>query len=68
MGCRIRRQGTPSKIAFQVEDVDRLILQLRTQGVRISREPFDTPAGNRTAYIEDPDGTWISLYQHLGAQ
>jgi hypothetical protein len=28
----------------------------------VVREPFDTEAGNRTAYVEDFDGNRISIY------
>lgn len=39
--------------------------QLRNAGVMIAKEPSDSPAGNRYAYVADPDGNWISLYQNL---
>jgi lactoylglutathione lyase len=54
--------GHAFEIGLKTDDVDALIAELRGKGVSILREPFDSPAGNRTAYIADPDGTWISVY------
>lgn len=55
--------GHPFELGFETENVDALVDDLRTQGVTILREPDMSPAGIRYAYIEDPDGTWISLYR-----
>jgi len=57
--------GHSFEIALGVDDVDALIAELRGKGVTILREPFDSLAGNRTAYFADPDGTWISVYHKL---
>jgi lactoylglutathione lyase len=57
--------GHPFEIGLKTEDVDSLVRELRHQGVTILREPFSSLAGNRTAYISDPDGTWISIYHKL---
>ncbi len=57
--------GHPFEIGLKADDVDSLIQELRKQGVTILREPFDSPAGNRTAYFADPDGNWISVYHKL---
>ena len=57
--------GHSFEIGFQVDNVDALVADLRSKGVPILREPFDSLAGNRTAYIADPDGTWISVYHKL---
>jgi predicted enzyme related to lactoylglutathione lyase len=57
--------GHSFEIGLRTDDVDALIQELREQGVTILREPFSSPAGNRTAYIADPDGTWISVYHKL---
>lgn len=54
--------GHSFEIGLKTDDVDALVAELRAKGVTILREPFDSAAGNRTAYIADPDGTWISLY------
>ena len=58
--------GHPFEIGLKTDDVDALIAELRDLGVTILREPFSSAAGNRTAYIADPDGTWISVYHKLG--
>jgi len=57
--------GHPFEIGLKTDNVDILIEELRAQGVTILREPFSSPAGNRTAYFADPDGTWISVYHRL---
>jgi lactoylglutathione lyase len=57
--------GHPFEIGLRTDDVDVLIEELRGQGVTIIKEPFSSPAGNRTAYFSDPDGTWISVYHKL---
>jgi lactoylglutathione lyase len=54
--------GHPFEIGLKTDDVDTLIAELKRKGVRILKEPFSIAAGNRVAYIADPDGTWISLY------
>ncbi len=56
-------RGHPFELGFETEDVDALVDDLRAKGVTILREPGMSPAGIRYAYIEDPDGTWISLYR-----
>lgn len=57
--------GHPFEIGFKTDDVDAAISELRAKAVTIVREPFDSEAGNRVAYIADPDGNWISLYHNL---
>lgn len=59
-------RGHSFEISLNVDDVDAVVAELRAKGVTILREPFDSAAKNRTAYIADPDGTWISLYHKLG--
>jgi lactoylglutathione lyase len=54
--------GHSFEIGLKTDDVDAVVAELRGKGVTVLREPFDSAAGNRTAYIADPDGTWISLY------
>lgn len=56
--------GHPFEIGLKTDDVDALVAELRATGTSILREPFDSEAGNRVAYIADPDGTWISLYHN----
>lgn len=57
--------GHPFEIGLKTDNVDSLIQELREQGVTILREPFSISAGNRVAYIADPDGTWIAVYHNL---
>jgi len=57
--------GHPFEIGLKTDDVDSLIAELRSHGVPILREPFDSLAGNRVAYFADPDGTWISVYHRI---
>jgi lactoylglutathione lyase len=57
--------GHPFEIGMKTDDVDAAVRELRAAGASIIREPWDNPAGNRCAYVADPDGNWISLYQNL---
>lgn len=57
-----RGTGQPVELAFGCDDADASLERLRAAGCRVVREPFDTPAGNRTAYVEDFDGNRISIY------
>lgn len=56
--------GHPFELGLKVDDVDAAIADLRIKGVTVLREPFDSEAGNRVAYIADPDGNWISMYHN----
>lgn len=58
--------GHPFELGLKVDDVDAAVDELRKAGVPILREPFDSEAGNRVAYLADPDGNWISIYHNLG--
>jgi len=56
-------------IAFRVNNVDETLKELVTTGCQpIDIEPSLAEQyavrGVRVAYIEDPDGNWIELYQH----
>lgn len=55
--------GHPFEIGLETDDVEVTLNELRAQGVTIIKEPEMSPAGIHYAYIADPDGTWISLYQ-----
>ncbi len=57
--------GHPFEIGIKTDDVDAAVEELRAAGVTIVKEPRDSEAGNRYAYVTDPDGNWISLYQNL---
>jgi lactoylglutathione lyase len=48
-------------LAFKVDDLDKALEEARSAGHRaILKIEAD---GGRWAYIEDPDGIWIELYQ-----
>lgn len=57
--------GHPFELGIKTDDVETAIAELRVAGVAILREPSVSAAGIRYAYIADPDGNWISLYQPL---
>ncbi|CAG0949001.1 lactoylglutathione lyase [Anaerolineae bacterium] len=57
--------GHPFEIGLKTDDIDETIKKLRAAGVQILKDPTVSLAGNRYAYIADPDGNWISLYQNL---
>ena len=46
-----------------VDEVDRLVEELRAGGVKVLREPADMPWGERVAYVTDPDGNPVALAQ-----
>jgi lactoylglutathione lyase len=58
--------GHPFEIGLKTDDVGALIADLRDQGITALKEPFFTNAGNRVAYIADPDGNWIAVYDEHG--
>lgn len=54
-------------IAFKVDDMDKTLQFLKEEGIeRVEigelAQPPDT--NYRLAYVKDPDGNWIELYQH----
>lgn len=57
--------GHPFEIGIKTDNLDEAIAELRAAGVTILKEPTISEAGNKYAYIADPDGTWISLYQNI---
>lgn len=61
----LTRGGQPFELAFGCDDVDRSLAALLAAGCRVVRQPFDSEAGNRTAYVEDLDGNRISIYAKL---
>jgi lactoylglutathione lyase len=51
-------------LAFEVEDMNKIMVTLRKEGVTITDEPFRLgPVGPVIAFIEDPDGTLIELIE-----
>jgi len=47
-------------LAFDVDDVDQALTELKAQGVDVAVEPFNEGNG-RLAFVKDPDGIWIEL-------
>lgn len=58
-------RGTPFELAIGTDDTDASLETLRAAGCRVIREPYDTKAGNRVAYIEDYDGNRISIFAKI---
>ena len=51
-------------LAFEVEDLDRYLLRIRSKNVRVAREPFRLAGGSgRLAFILDPNDVWIELIE-----
>jgi predicted enzyme related to lactoylglutathione lyase len=56
-----------SMVNFRVDDLDQLLAQLAASGVRIDPQREDYPYG-RFAWIWDPEGNRIELWQPLPAR
>ena len=52
-------------VAFRVADLDAKLKQLAAAGFRPVRkgDPVEPMAGFRVAYLADPDGNWVELWQ-----
>ncbi len=51
-------------LAFEVPELDRLLLKLRAKNVRVAKEPFRLSGGtSRIAFILDPNDIWIELIE-----
>jgi lactoylglutathione lyase len=51
-------------IAFQVDDVQSAVRELKTKGVTIAMEPYSISAStSKIAFIKDPDGNWLELIE-----
>jgi lactoylglutathione lyase len=59
-------EGPTFEIFVYVEDVDRLVAELRAEGVRVLHDPADMPWGERVAAVTDPDGNPVSLASEAG--
>lgn len=59
--------GHPFELGIKTDNVDIAVGELRAAGVTIIKDPSISPAGIRYAYIADPDGNWISLYQNANS-
>lgn len=49
-------------IAFDVQDVEGAVKELKRRGVEVLVEPYAI-GGWKEAYIKDPNGIWIELLQ-----
>jgi lactoylglutathione lyase len=51
-------------IAFRVADLPKFVGELRKAGVPGAGESvdFELPSGVRVAFVKDPDGNWIGLF------
>ena len=56
--------GHPFELGIKTDNVDEAVGELRAAGITIIKDPSISSAGNRYAYVADPDGNWISLYQN----
>ncbi|MEN6549747.1 MAG: VOC family protein [Armatimonadia bacterium] len=58
----------PKQVGFKhvclyTTDVDGEVERLRAAGAKITTEPFDTAISSRIAFLEDPDGLMLELWQ-----
>lgn len=74
MAEMIRNTDKPSDVecqdrvvlTFTVPDLDEAYQQLRHKGIKFTTEPLTNPYyGIKTAYLRDPDGTLIGLFQAM---
>jgi predicted enzyme related to lactoylglutathione lyase len=52
-------------VAFEVDDLDATMADLKAKSVPIVRDVFDTPVC-RMAVIEDPDGNHVTIHKRKG--
>lgn len=57
-------------ISFRVDNLDILLTELHRLGVKDApgSPNHALPSGSRVAYVLDPDGNWVELYDHPGEQ
>lgn len=74
MAEMIRNTDKPSDVecqdrvvlTFTIPDLDEVYHQLRHKGIKFTTEPLTNPYyGIKTAYLRDPDGTLIGLFQTI---
>ena len=53
--------GPRFEMYVYVNDVDRMVAQLGSEGVTVLKDPADMPWGERIATIADPDGNPVAL-------
>jgi len=55
-------------LAFEVDELDRTLLRMRSKGVRVAKEPYRLSGGSaRIAFVLDPNDVWIELIEHAPA-
>ncbi|MFI5413220.1 MAG: VOC family protein [Candidatus Lutacidiplasmatales archaeon] len=55
-------------LAFEVEDLDRHLMKMRSKNVRVAKEPYRLLGGSsRIAFILDPNDVWIELIERAPA-
>jgi len=55
-------------LAFEVDDLDRTLMRLRTKSVRVAKEPYRLSGGSsRIAFVLDPNDVWIELIERAPA-
>jgi lactoylglutathione lyase len=59
--------GHPFELVAWCDSADEAVAGLRAAGVPVVVEPHEHVAGNRRAYVTDPDGNWIALVSKSGA-
>jgi lactoylglutathione lyase len=58
--------GVRFELFVYVEEVDRLVEELRGDGFAVLREPAQMPWGERVAYMTDPEGNPVALAEPPG--
>ena len=53
-------------LGFRVTDLDTTLTRLQTLGARVRIPPF-REGEERLAFVSDPDGIWLELYETPGA-
>lgn len=53
--------GHRVELCVNVEDADEAVETLRNTGAKVVMAPQDLPWGERSAYVEDPDGNMVML-------
>jgi catechol 2,3-dioxygenase-like lactoylglutathione lyase family enzyme len=51
-------------LGFRVDDVEATVRRLTSMGARLRIPPF-SESGTHLAFLSDPDGVWLELYERL---
>jgi lactoylglutathione lyase len=52
-------------VGMEVDDMDKEVANLKTNGIELTRGPFGPPEGPKIAFLEGPDGVEIELIEHI---